>query len=565
MSSTDITMNALVGAYLEALGESESDRVSTRRSHLRSIVKHLDGSEDGTTFVNRIGEHIDAFKAAVPKRGSHTPAISTLRMALRWAYSERLLTVTPDLAESLGMPPVAVFANWREYQQAPSVYKALLSEMKIGRVTLDDLDEGFFEKFLVELPEKLASWRAGWREFRTCWEIAAQEGSIPEIDLPEASSKRRDAYRIADDDLPERLAADLNTIRNRLFGSELAERRGVQPYDDGTVDLLVGSLLRLTGYAVQHRGVNLQQIDSFAAILTVEHGLAMMHHVNNQWFDEHEIPQEHRASFGIGEYEISLLRQFAALARVGFQDDILHAAYLEEIKYHGQKARVRREKAKDPGRLDDYFRVAVELAKRGLAEDGFGLGEIRHAILIRDALAFAIFATFGYRISVLASLKLEEHVRRGENGEIVICIRKEATKPGLRDLIHEVPPELIPLIDYYLNDARRVLLKGRRDHQRLFVSSHDGAPIGKAAVYAMFVTRTLDVLGEVHNPHQVRKAWASGFARWTKGDYMTASSILDNSPLTLQKHYAKIIREDQIADFDEATRSHWEKTKGDIA
>jgi integrase len=196
---------------------------------------------------------------------------------------------------------------------------------------------------------------------------------------------------------------------------------------------------------------------------------------------------------------------------------------------------------------------------------GVGIGDIRCATLIRDAVAFALFAMFGYRISVLTSLELDEHVRLGENGDILMCIRKESTKPGIRDLVHEVPRELIPLIKYYLNDARRVLLKGRSEHQRLFVSSHDGAPLGKAAIYAMFVTRTADILGEVHNPHQVRKAWASDWARWTKGDYMTASSILDNSPLTLQKSYVKNIREEQIADFDEATRDAWTGAEGGAA
>jgi hypothetical protein len=43
---------------------------------------------------------------------------------------------------------------------------------------------------------------------------------------------------------------------------------------------------------------------------------------------------------------------------------------------------------------------------------------------------------------------------------------------------------------------------------------------------------------------------------------MTASSILDNSPLTIQQSYARIIREEQVADFDNATRADWEQVKG---
>ena len=561
---SDLTMNDLFEHYLEALEEMQPESLATRRSHLRNIAKNLDCDQAANSFVNVVDERIAAYKVVVPKRGSYAPAVSTLRMALRWAYGEGLLTVGPDLADSLGMPPVSMFANWREYQQAPSVYKALLAEMKVGQVMLECLDESFFEKFLRGLPDKLVSWRAGWREFRTCWATAAEEGLLPEVELPELTSKKRKAYRLGIDDLPRHLADELAIIRGRLRGEELRERRGVQPYDDSSVELLIGSLLRLTGFLVSERGFDLAAANSFREVLTNEHGLALMQHVNEQWLDEHEIPAEKRKSFGLGKYEISLLSQFSALARIGLRDAMLHAQYEKDLEYHGEHARVRREKDKEPGRLDDYFRVGLELAKTATQDNAKCAGEIRRATHIRDALAFALFAMYGYRISVLTELKIGENIRVGEGGEIVICIRREYTKPELRDLVHEVPVELVPLFNHYLHDARNVLLKGQT-HGTLFVSCHDGSPITSAAIYAMFVTRTADILGEVHNPHQVRKAWASGFARWTRGDYMTASSILDSTPLTLQKHYAKIVKEEQIADFDEATSSAWQGTEGRIA
>ncbi len=557
MKLHDMTITALFDAYLETVEETEPGRVATRRSHLRSIAKHLDCTENISCFVAALDNRISVYKNAVSKRTSYSPAISTLRMALRWAYGEGLLVVSPDLAVGLGMPPVAIFSNWREYKKAPSVFKILLAEMLVAQLTPDELDESFFEKFLRGLPEQIVSWRAGWREFRLCWMTATEEGLVPEVDLPEAPSKKRKNYRVNEDDLPSHLAEELKIIRERLRGENLMERRGVQPYDESTVELLIGSLLRLAGFAVKNLGINLLQEDSFASVLAIRNGLALMHRTNDEWLDEHEIPEDQRKHIGIGEYEIGLLRQFAALAHVGIQDEELHQYYLDEIKYRSQQVRIRREKEKNHGKLDDYFRVSVELTKTALGKETSGLGKIRRATLIRDALAFALFATFGYRISILTNLKLKEHVRRSEDGNIVICIRKETTKPGRRDLVHEVPTELIPLFNYYLNNARKILLKGKRDHDVLFVSSHDGSPIGSAAIYAMFVTRTAEILGEVHNPHQVRKAWASDFARWTKGDYMTASSILDNSPLTLQRHYAKIVREEQIADFDDAICYGW--------
>lgn len=74
---SDMTLSALFEAYLEALDETEPERVSTRRSHLRSICNHLDGSEVSHRFVHFIDERLNAYKKAVPKRGSYAPAIST--------------------------------------------------------------------------------------------------------------------------------------------------------------------------------------------------------------------------------------------------------------------------------------------------------------------------------------------------------------------------------------------------------------------------------------------------------------------------------------------------------
>jgi len=108
------------------------------------------------------------------------------------------------------------------------------------------------------------------------------------------------------------------------------------------------------------------------------------------------------------------------------------------------------------------------------------------------------------------------------------------------------------------------MILGTKRTARLLVAQ-GGAPMSDAAIYAIVVSRSEGILGVRHNPHQVRKALATDHGLWSGGEYLSASAVLDSSPLTLQKHYIDLQREQRIAQFDEATSGDWKKTEGGTA
>jgi hypothetical protein len=62
---SDLTLNVLFEAYLESLEEIEPERLSTRRSHLRNIGKHL----DLLTFT----PSVDTAERDLPMHGGSNP------------------------------------------------------------------------------------------------------------------------------------------------------------------------------------------------------------------------------------------------------------------------------------------------------------------------------------------------------------------------------------------------------------------------------------------------------------------------------------------------------------
>lgn len=144
------------------------------------------------------------------------------------------------------------------------------------------------------------------------------------------------------------------------------------------------------------------------------------------------------------------------------------------------------------------------------------------------------------------------------DGLPLITLPAHETKPGIRDLVHEVPDEIARILMCYIERVRPVLLQKNPDHGFLFVAQ-GGQPLEGSAVYAVFRTRTEEILGKTKNPHQVRKAWASGHSRWSKGDFLVASAILDSSPMTIQKTYQGNLCAESLVRHDALTETRWDE------
>ncbi len=552
-----ITLQVAIERYLDDLMESEPSRIRTRRSHLRLIEQIVGSTTPARNLLVEYEGIVSQIREQAPARGSHTAITSTLRHLIRWSLSERLTCMEETVSEQLGMPEAGAFAVWSDNPRALSVYKLLLLDMRVGSIHSSELSEAWFLRFLGSLPNWLRAWRSCWAAFRAQWELLEDEGILPEIDLPAPPSRKRPEFAAKPSDLPHRLEEELAAVESRLRGEDLRDRFGLPPYDRSTVKLLIGVLLRLLGHLRDTQGESFESLDSLSDALALDNALSLINRSNDDCFREDDGDTSDKTPPGIGAYEIGQLRQLAAVVRVGLRDEALYAAYSDEIAYRGQKVREGREASKSLRPLDDYFRVAITLIERARALGWDSCPTTATAVFIRDALLFGLIAAFGYRRGVIAQLRIDTNIRSRDGDKTVICIPKENTKPRCRDLMHELPPELEPLLRDYLEKARPLLLGEAAEHAFLFVSSADGSPLSESGIYAQIIARTTEVLGSPSNPHLIRKSLANDYAHWSRGDYMTAAAVLDSSPLTLQRHYARLQAEAHIKNFDEATRHAW--------
>lgn len=552
---------ALIELYVEAMAEEGDTVNASTGSNLRKVVELLPADTTVEEFVGELPILFEGIRKENPMMPvSSLRARKSAASALaRWAYQERIVTISPDLAERIGMPPCFVFAEWTEAPKALTAYKALLAEISVSGVSKEDLDQRFLAKFLERLPDHMRDWRGGWREFRNRWLALVEQGELPDIELPALPNKKPEGYKVALDELPTHLRQQLDSVRQRLLGTVLHNRL-TTPMDEGTVDLQIGTVLRLLGFLKREQGWDMTSTNLPTA-LALKNAKALVAFTNARWAQRNDVAADVTEQ-GIGFYEYGQLLQLAAVARDGVRDEALAAEYAEECRFAKGMIQERREALKNIGTVDDYLGVTCDLVERSRTVPAHH--HITRATLIRDALIFALQSVYADRLSVLTALTIGEHIREGEERTVLVCIPREQTKPGIRDLVRELPTELYGLWREYTNWARPVLLGRNRDHRRLWVAQGGGAMTSRA-IYAAFETRCLEHLGGRHNPHQTRKALATDYYGWSGGDSLTLSAVVDSHPLTLERNYIQRKHEHAIRKFDNATSGPWDSSEGEEA
>lgn len=544
---------ALIELYVEAMVEEGEIVNASTKSNLKKVAELTPDQITVEQFVTDLPSIFDQILSQNPKMpASSLRARKSAASAMaRWAYQERIVRISPNLAERIDMPPRMVFAEWTEAPKALTAYKALLAEMSLIGISKADLDEHFLSRFLGRLPDHMKDWRGGWREFRNRWQVLAEQGDLPDIELPVLPNKKPEGYKVALDELPTHLSQQLDSVRQRLLGTVLHDRL-TTPMDEATVNLLEGTVLRLLGFLQREQGWDLKGINLLEA-LALKNAKALITFTNKHWYERHGVAAD-QTEPGIGSYEYGQLMQLAAIVRDGLRETALADKYAEEAHFAKKMIQERREALKNIGSVNDYLGVACDLVQRSRAVSVHH--SITRATLLRDALIFALQSVYADRLSVLTALTIGEHIREGENGAVLVCIPREQTKPGIRDLVRELPTELYGLWREYVESARPILLGRNRDHRRLWVAQGGGA-MTSGSIYAAFETRCLEHLGVRHNPHQTRKALATDYFGWSGGDSLTLSAVVDSHPLTLERNYIQQKHEQAIRKFDEATGSRW--------
>lgn len=558
-----MNVGTLIERYLKNQEEGDLRRFSSIRANLNRLLLLVDAGTCPVYTLKSFDALLRGTKESILPSSARAIK-SNLRAAVRWGFDSKLLSIDPARADELGIAPDEQFATWRAHPKALRVYRLLVAELAMAEVSLEAISPGFLQKFLAALPDRLKEWRPCWAAFAKRWKELAATGKVPAVPLPAPLSRRPSAYRIQEDELRPSMREELALVQSRLTPTSIADRNGSRPLKESTCDLAMEAVKRLLGYLAHARGVDLSLI-TLRDAMELNNARALIEFTTTRHRARTTSTAGEATGSGRhcahGEYELGLLRQLATVAHRGLRDDLLRKQYHEEIRFVAGEIRGRRESAKHPGSIDDYFRVALRLAQDGARGLGQDRGRIAAATTIRDALLFALLASHGYRRKILTRIDLAKHVRASQDGTITICIPREETKPGLRDLQLELPRELVGLWRLYVERARPLLAGKRKKTERLFLAQ-GGKALSGAALYQVVTAKSLEILGRTLNPHQARKALATDHGLWSGGEFLSASAVLDSSPLTIQKHYADLQPRRRIGAFDSATKHHWEEIQG---
>jgi integrase len=164
---------------------------------------------------------------------------------------------------------------------------------------------------------------------------------------------------------------------------------------------------------------------------------------------------------------------------------------------------------------------------------------LRRAEHYRDGLLIALLALRPLRLRNLASIEVGRHLMRNGAGYHLAFAARE-TK-NRRVLEHDIPPELIPHLQRYLDHYRKLLLTcgGRYEPVNgvaLWIS-REGNPMPEVSIRGAVQRRTQAAFGAPLPPHWFRDAAATTLATDDPEHVLAAASLLGNRPATMMKYY----------------------------
>lgn len=496
--------------------------------------------------ISEWAQLIDEMETALMELPSPLGSRSAWRTSIRKLYSfsvdSGLAEISPASADELGYP-IPTKDNCGSSRKAIAiVHTQLLGFVSTRRIAFARMTQKDIRQF-VQIHQPLSPGHDDWRRFVRWWNVAVVEHQRPELRI-DRPSLQPVSYKIALDDLPADLKQELEQAKQRRLSGGKGTSAARQPVRPSTAQLELEDILRLLGWIRGH-GVLLDQHDSVSDVITEPLLRAYLD-------DRNAISQAKYtdADNGFGRTQQLFLTRMTSFAAHGLLNSELAErfrilrAHLDPVCYD------RREPRKDAGTLDDYFRTAEKLLDE--ANDPrkeYTSGQ--RGFLIRDAVIFTILGSIPYRRTVCANLRLNTSIFRLEDHHGPywrIRIPKEETKPGKRMLNHDLPRMFTQLLDFYTQTVRPAFAK--KDHDYLLFNDR-GGPMADGLLWQAFTAHTEDILGIVHNPHQVRKAWATAWLDYSQGDYITASALMDSTPRTIERSYEQRSTERAIRRMDE--------------
>jgi len=173
------------------------------------------------------------------------------------------------------------------------------------------------------------------------------------------------------------------------------------------------------------------------------------------------------------------------------------------------------------GALRKFQRVEPE---HGLAE----------AVVYRNYLMVAMATLVALRRHNFATLSIDQHIRRIGKEWLIEIPANESKTP--RPITMPIPPLLHSHIQYYLDQVRPTLLKGRKTDRLWITTRH--TPMTDHSVYIAMTNFTREIFGAAINPHRFRHTGATSVAIAAPEKIEAARAFLGHGDrATTEDHY----------------------------
>lgn len=184
----------------------------------------------------------------------------------------------------------------------------------------------------------------------------------------------------------------------------------------------------------------------------------------------------------------------------------------------------------------DLFAYGLHLMDT--AETTKELDPIGRAVLFRDGLLIAIFASRAPRRGAVTLMEVGKHLI--QEGDLYWMAFDEQDMKGGRFSEKYLPRVLTPRVTTYLQQHRSVLCRSRERELSIsgvWIGEH-GRPIKGPGIRSAVCARTLTEFGVKIPPHRFRDCLATSFAYEDPENLRAASSVLDHTtPAMVDLHY----------------------------
>jgi integrase len=194
----------------------------------------------------------------------------------------------------------------------------------------------------------------------------------------------------------------------------------------------------------------------------------------------------------------------------------------------------------EPSSKFDRLVLTTRLVEAGLTlmaeAQEFANTDLARARGVRNGLMIALLAFCPVRLKNFASLEIGLTFKEA-NGTWWIALPSVSTKSRRPDE-RRVPGLLNGYIDFYLNQCRPILLRGKCTTNALWISSKTSGPMHASYVSGLISQMTLQTVGIAVSPHLFRTAAASTAAAYAGSTPHLASALLNHTdPRVTEEHY----------------------------